>query len=188
MSISDLIQQIEKEADAQIAKLNDERDKAIYEIQKEYEKKRKARTEDIEKRTEENIEKIKRRAETFANMEIRNHLLGKKRELLSELMDKIIDALLADGDYEKLLVVLMKHAKKSFHKGTIVPAKGKEDETKKAMKTADVEYELAGRSANIKGGFILKREDVEINFSFESILEKELWSDLEMKLSKMLFS
>lgn len=188
MSLSDLIQQIEKEAATQIAKLAEGRDKAIYEIQKDYEKKREQKTTDIEKRTEENIDKIERRADTFANMEIRNHLLKSKRTLLADVLDKVIAKLAESDDYVKILVTLLKHAKKEFREGVVVPAKGKEDETKKALHEADAPFELAGRSAHIKGGFILKGEDVEINFSFESILEKEIWGDLEIKLSKMLFA
>ncbi len=187
MSLQDLLQQIEKEAEAEIAKLNEECDKAIYEIQKEYEKKRKKKTTEIEKRAEDNIDKVKKRTDTFANMEIRNHLLTAKRALLAEIMQKIIESLAGSRGYEGLLVALLKHAKKEFKEGTVVPAKGKEEETKAAIKKADVDYELAARPAHIKGGFILKAKNVEINFSFESIIEKELWSNLEMKLSKMLF-
>lgn len=187
MSLSDLIQQIEKEAETQVAKLAEERDKAVYEIQKEYEKKREQKTEEIERRTDDNISKIKRRADTFANMEIRNHLLKSKRTLLADVLDKVVAALAESDDYVKVLAALLKHAKKEFREGVVVPAKGKEDETKKAIQEADAPFELAGRSAHIKGGFILKAENVEINFSFESILEKEIWGDLEMKLSKMLF-
>ena len=187
MSLTDLISQIEKEADTAIAKLNDERDKAIYEIQKEYEKKREHKTKEINKRAEDNIDKVTKRADTFANMEIRNHLLTAKRQLLADISAKIVQALADSRHYERLLVALLKHAKKEFKEGTVVPAKGKEEETKKAMRAAEVDYELAARSAKIKGGFILKADKVEINFSFESILEKELWSDLEMKLSKLLF-
>ena len=187
MSLTDLISQIEKEADAAIAKLNDERDKAIYEIQKEYEKKREQKNTDIKKRVEDNIDKVTKRADTFANMEIRNHLLTAKRALLADVSAKIVQSLTSSDEYVKLLVVLLKHAKKEFKEGTVVPAKGKEEETKKAIREADADYELAARAAHIKGGFILKADKVEINFSFESILEKELWSYLEMKLSKLLF-
>lgn len=187
MSLQDLIQQIEKEADAQISKLNDERDKAIYDTQKEFEKLRDQRKTEIEKRTEDNIEKIKRRTDTFANMEIRNHLLRAKRKLLADAFAQIVSILSSSPDYVSILVALLKTAKKDFKSGTVVPAKGKEDETKKAISQADVPFELAGKPAHIQGGFILKAEDVEVDFSFESILEKELWGNLEMDLSKMLF-
>jgi vacuolar-type H+-ATPase subunit E/Vma4 len=187
MSLQDLIQQIEKEADAQIAALNDERDKAIYEIQKEYEKLREKRTAEIEKKAEDSIEKVSRRADTFANMEIRNHLLSAKRTLLADVFAKTVTALAGSPDYVKILTALLKTAKKHFKEGTVVPAHGKEEETKKALKEADANFELAARSAQIKGGFIFKADSVEVDFSFESILAKELWGDLEMKLSKMLF-
>lgn len=187
MSLQDLIQQIEKEADAQIAVLNDERDKAIYEIQKEYEKLREKRTAEIQKKADDSIEKVTRRADTFANMEIRNHLLSEKRKLIADVFEQTVAALADSPDYVKILTALLKETKKHFKSGTVVPAHGKEDETKKALKEAGADFELAARAAHIKGGFLFKAEGVEINFSFESILEKELWGDLEIKLSKMLF-
>jgi V/A-type H+/Na+-transporting ATPase subunit E len=188
MSLQDLIQQIEKEAEAQITVLAEERDTAIYDIQKEYEKKREQKQADIEKQVADNISKVKKRADTFANMEIRNHLLTAKRALLADVFDKILSSLAGSADYGKTLVALLNHAKKEFQAGTVVATKGKEDATKAAMQEAGVNFELSAESANIQGGFILQAKGVEINFSLESILEKELWGDLEMKLSKMLFS
>ena len=187
MSIKDLIQQIEKEADSEITKLNEELEKAVYKIQKEYDEKRKRKTEELSKRTDENIAKIKQRADTFANMEIRNHLLTEKRALLQEVFEKIVATLSESDSYVKILVALLKIAKKEFKEGTVVPAKGKEDLTKKALHEANADFKLSSRAADITGGFIFKSGDIEIDFSFESILEKELWGDLEIKLSQLLF-
>lgn len=187
MSLQDLVQEIQKEAEAQIAKLNEEAGSAIYEIQKDYEKKRGQRKLEIEKKTQENIDTIEKRAETFANMEVKNHLLGQKRTLLTDVFNEIIKTLAESKDYEKTLVTLLKKLKKHFKIGTVVAARGKEDATAKAIKEAGVDYKVAAHSAHIAGGFIFKSEDTEVDFSFESILEKELWGNLEMKLSKLLF-
>lgn len=187
MSVKDLIQQIEKEADSEISAINEELEKAVYKIQKEYDEKRKHKTEELARRTDDNIAKIKQRADTFANMEIKNHLLTRKRALLQEVFDKIVANLATSEDYVKILTALLKHLKKEFKEGTLVPAKGKEDATKKALHEAGADFKLASHAADFSGGFIFKAGTVEMNFSFESILEKDLWSDLEIKLSKLLF-
>ncbi len=187
MSVQNILQHIDKEADASIAKLNEARDKAIYEIQKEYDKRREARSNEISTRLNDNIDRVKQRANTFAKMESRNHLLTLKREILTEVFDRTVKHLAATGDYTKILTALLKRAGKAFKTGTVVPAKDKEAETKKAISDAGVDFELAARAADIKGGFILKSDDVEVDFSFESILEKELWGDLETELSNLLF-
>ncbi|MBT4384739.1 hypothetical protein HOD30_03250 [Candidatus Peregrinibacteria bacterium] len=188
MSTQNIINQIENDAEAEVKKLGEARDQAIYKIQKDYEQKREKSTEKISAKLADSIAKVEGRAETFTNMEVRNDLLRGKHAVLTAAFDQTIANLFASKDYEKILVKLLKKASKEFKEGTVVPAKGKEDETKKALKESGADFELAGRSAHIKGGFILKTPSVELDFSFESILGKELWGDLETELSQLLFN
>jgi vacuolar-type H+-ATPase subunit E/Vma4 len=187
MAISDITKQIEKEAEAEVARLNKERDEAIYKIQKEYEKKREAQTEEISARVENGKNKIQRRAETFANMEIKNNLLTEKRALLDEAFTKSVKALVDSDKYVEILTMLMKKASTEFNDGTIIAAKGKEDATKKALEASGTSFEFKGEAMDIEGGFVLKSDKVEVDFSFNSILRKELWGELEMELSQLLF-
>jgi len=187
MALTDILDQIKKEADAEVDKLNAERDEQIYAIQKEFAKTRETRSEEMEKRIEGNVAKVKSRAETFAKMQTRNNLLTAKRKLLREILDNSTKALISGNDVEKILVALLKKAAGEFKEGEIVPAKGMESEVKKALSASGAPFELSSKTADIQGGFILLSGKVEVDFSFGSILEKELWNELEMKLNQMLF-
>lgn len=187
MALSDILEQIQKEADAQVAKLNATRDEEIYSIQKEAEKVRSGKKADMQVRVDDSVNKIKARAHTFAKMQTRNALLKAKRDLLSEIFDKSVKALTDSKNYEKILEDLFKRAKKEFKEGKVMGAKGKEAETKKALAASGADFELMEHTAHIASGFILKSSNIEVDFSFESILSKELWSELEMKLNKELF-
>lgn len=187
MTVQNIIQHIEQETDAEIKKLEVERDKAIYEIEKEFEKKLDSEKDALAKKVEANKDRIKRRAETYANMENRNAMLQAKRDMLQLAFDKSVKALSNSNSYKSLLVHLLKKAHKEFKEGTVIPAKGKEDITKKAIEESGAKFDMAKSSAPIAGGFILKSGKIEINFAFESILKNELWGELEMDLNKLLF-
>lgn len=187
MALKDLLDQIKKTAEAEIAKLDKARDEAIAEITKEYAKKRDHQETEMEAKVKDNMTKVKTRAKTFAKMETRNNLLRAKRELLQEIFDEAIKELVNSDKYESIVASLLKSAAKEFKEGTVVPAKGKEDETKKALEKSSASFEMAKHSAKIQGGFLLESGKVEVNFAFESLLMKELWNDLEMQLNQLLF-
>ncbi|MBU0981359.1 hypothetical protein KKC94_01580 [Patescibacteria group bacterium] len=187
MALSDILEQIKKLADAEVEKLNTFANEQIYSIQKEFSEKRDKQKAEMEARVEDNIVKIKSRAKTFAKMQNRSALLKAKRELLQEVFTQSVKKLADSPNYVKILTALFKTAKKEFSEAKVIGAKGKEEETKKALHESGAEFELLQKTADIKGGFTLKAGDVEVDFSFESILEKELWNELEMKLNKALF-
>ena len=121
-------------------------------------------------------------------METRNNLLRAKRELLQKILDRTVTALADSDKYVEIITALLKKAAKEFKNGTVIPAKGKESQTQKALDAAQTGFTLSSKSTNIAGGFILESEQIEINFSFEAILSKELWGDLELQINQLLFA
>ena len=187
MAINDILEEIKKQAEKEIAELDMERDKAIEKITHETIQKRNTRKGDIDTKVKDNVAKIKSRAETFAKMENRNNRLRAKREILTQVFDKIIEALLTSDKYVDIVATLLKQAHKEFSEGTILPATGKESETKSALEKSGTPFKLAAHSANIRGGFILEAGKVEVNFAFNAILAKEVWNELELELNRLLF-
>ncbi len=47
---------------------------------------------------------------------------------------------------------------------------------------------MANKTADIRGGFILESDKIEIDNSFESILNNQLRGNLELEVAKTLFS
>ncbi len=187
MALQDILDQIKKTAEAEIAKLDTERDESIAKITAEYAEKRKTRKIEMHDKIEDNCVKVKERAKIFAKMETRNLMLRKKREILEAVFNESIKNILASDQYVDMVATLLKKAAKEFNEGTVIPAKGKEAETQKAINSAGVSFKLSPNSAPIKGGFILVSGKVEVDFSIESLLLKELWGDLEMQLNQLLF-
>jgi vacuolar-type H+-ATPase subunit E/Vma4 len=188
MSVQNILDHIQKEGEAAVKQLNEERDQMIYEIEKEFEKKAEESRKNMDAKIAENEVKIARRTQTFANMEVRNHHLSQKRKMLDKSSKEILAQLTGSSDYEAMLTGLFKTAAANFTEGTIFAARGKEDVTKKALAASGAPFTFEGEGLDIQGGFILKAGQVEADFSFESILKKELWDNLEMELSKILFA
>lgn len=187
MAINDILEEIKKQAEKEIAGLDAERDTTIAQITKDYENKRTHRKEEMGNKVSENVNKVKSRAETFAKMETRNNSLRAKRDILTQVFGKTVQALIDSDKYVDMIAALLKKAAKEFDNGNILPAKGKESETKAALEKSGTSFTLSSTSAAIQGGFILESGKVEVNFSFEAILGKELWDELELELNKLLF-
>lgn len=186
MALADILQKIQKETEEKLKKLEEGHKAKLKKLEDEYEKKKKVAAEDMEKKVAANVEKIHNKAKILAKMEAKNKLLKEKRELIDKLFDEALEKLSKSSEYEKFITSLMS---RSSLEGDVyvVPAKGKEDETKKAIKESKKDYKLVDKPAPIKGGFILKTDKIEVDNSFESILKKELKYELELEIAKILF-
>ncbi|MBT4594510.1 hypothetical protein HOD08_01370 [bacterium] len=187
MALKDILDQIKKTAEAEIAKLDKERDASIARITADYEAKRKTRKIEMDSKIENNCVKVKDRAKIFAKMETRNLMLRKKREILEKVYQETLESIVSSDSYINVVSALLKKAAGEFNEGTIIPAKGKESETKKALDASGAPFNLSQKTAPIRGGFILTSGKVEVDFSVESVLQKELWGELEMQLNQLLF-
>lgn len=188
MPLHDILEQIKKQAEDEIAKLDEACEQALAAIKDEYSKQRDIKRAEMEVKVKGNAAKIKERTEAFARIETRNHLLSAKRKILEKVFEKSLKALLESPDYETIVVALLKEAAHSFESGTVIPAKGKEKDLENALKKAGSPFKMSEQSAPIQGGFLLESGNVEGNFSFDSILKKELWEGLELKLNQLLFA
>lgn len=186
MALSDILEKIQSEAEAKADEL-----KAKFEAKKKNMQSQNLDT--IRKMEEENEHltlmesaKMKEKAQMEAEMEAKNALLKAKRELMEETLHKAIEALSSAERYEDLLVAMMNRI--DLESGDIISAKGKEEATKKAIDKSGKNYRLSDETANIKGGFILKSEKIEIDNSFETIIAGQLRQPLEIELNKLLFA
>lgn len=188
MALADILAQIKKETDEKMKALEKEFAKKVAGIDEEFSAKTKAAGEKMDEAVTENSKKILNKMTTHAKMEAKNQLLKEKRELMDEVFEEALKQLVNSANYKDILISLLKHSPLKGDDVEVCPAKGKEEETRSAISASGKEYKLCEDSANIKGGFILKSEKIEINNSFESILNKQLRSDLELDVAKTLFA
>ncbi|MBU1992875.1 MAG: V-type ATP synthase subunit E [Patescibacteria group bacterium] len=187
MALQDILEKIKKEAGVSLKKLEDEHRAKAKKLEEEYERKKKAAAEDMELKVKKNTEKIREKAEILAKMEAKNELLKEKRKVINTVFEEAIEAISKSSHYEDILAGLLKKCDLEGDNAEVVPAKGKENETKKALSASGKSYKIAEHATHIKGGFILKGGKMEIDNSFESIIGKELKDELELEIAKVLF-
>ena len=188
MALSDILEKIEKEAQEKIFQLEKEYKEKLEELEKENNKKQKNIDEEMHKKVEENNVKIIAKAENLAEIERKNQLLLAKRKIIDEALESAIMGLSNLDNYEEIITDMLKDSDLNGNNIVVVPAKGKENITKSAIKNSGKKYFLSEKSADIVGGFILKTDKIEIDNSFSTIVKEQIREDLEIKLNKLLFS
>jgi vacuolar-type H+-ATPase subunit E/Vma4 len=186
MALQDILEKIKKEAAEAAKKLDEAHKNKLKKLEEEYEAMKKDAAKDMDAKVEFNSKKIIEKAETLAKMEAKNELLKAKRKIIDTAFTESIEKLVSSGKYEAMVEKLLKKSELEGE-AEVVPAKGKEDATKAALKASGKSFKLAEKSANIKGGFLLRTAKVEMDNSFESIVGKELKDELELEVSKVLF-
>lgn len=187
MALSDLIAKILDEAKKEVVKIETDLAEKIESMEAEH----KSKVNESQKKLAEDLVSKKalmlKKVQTLGATQKRNLLLKTKQdvaeEVLSELIEKIAD--LPDADYESLMAALFEASGK-IEGAVFHPAKGKENQIINGMKKAKMAYKQ-GASLEIKGGFILISDKVEIDNSLESLIKKELAPKLEPEISKVLF-
>jgi vacuolar-type H+-ATPase subunit E/Vma4 len=186
MALTDILEKIKSQMLVEIEKLEKEFNEKKKKLEKVSQKRQKEIDEFLHKKIDEKSKEIIEKAEKLAEREAQNNLLKAKRELIGGTLEKSITELSNHEQYEKILTSMLK--KTAFPEDAVViPAKGKEDQTKSAIQNSGKSYFLSEKSADITGGFIIKTEKIEIDNSFETILNSELRQDLEIRLHKLLF-
>lgn len=188
MALSDILDKIKEETDSKIEELNDEYKARILALEAEVKEKKEKAKEEMDEQVRVNSKKILNKMETAAMMEAKSKLLKEKRDLLDSIFGEVLDRLVSADNYKEMITGLLKASEIEGDNVLLVPAKGKEDVTASALSASGKPYKMADKSANIKGGFILESERIEIDNSFESILNKQLRDDLELDIAKMLFT
>ncbi len=187
MALTDILDQIKKEAEKKIEELKKDFEDKKTKLEKEQEDKQKEIDGSIHERVEIKSKRILEKAENLAQQEAANALLKAKRQVLEDAFEKAIEALKDSDKYEDILTSMLKKANIEGDDTVVIPAQGKEEQTKNAIKNSGKSYFLSEKSTDIKGGFILKTSTVEIDNSFETIIKEQLRDDLEIKINKSLF-
>ncbi|MBD3361109.1 hypothetical protein GF366_04910 [Candidatus Peregrinibacteria bacterium] len=188
MALIDILEKINKETQKSIDQLKKDFEEKKKKLEEEYKTLQKQIDDRMHRKVEENSKKIMEKAENLAERERQNQILEAKRKMINETMDLAIKKLCESDKYEETITEMLKKSDLDEENTVVVPARGKEDITKNAIKNSGKGYYLSDKSADIKGGFILKTDKVEIDNSFETIINEQLRDALEIKLNKSLFA
>ncbi|MDA1060761.1 MAG: V-type ATP synthase subunit E family protein [bacterium] len=187
MALQNILDKIKQETSKKLEELEKEFKEKKKKLEEDNEKTKKGIDEDMHNKVEDRKKKIIEKAETLAEREGKNKMLKSKRKLIDEALEEAISALIKADNYETILTDMLKKIDINEENTVIVPARGKEEVTKKAIKESGKKFFLSEKSSDIGGGFILKTDKIEIDNSFETIIKNQMRDDLEIELNKLLF-
>jgi len=175
-----------EEAEAKAAAMREER---LAETEKE-------RTAILEKARAEAAER-KRRIRTVAQLDMRKELLGVKQELIHTAFERVLEQLqnLSVEAYQDTVYQLLMGLVRDGNEEIII-ASGDEGRWNDAFlnrinqglqeKGIPGQVRLSEERRNLRGGFVLKSRNMEINSSFESIL-RTVRDEMEPQVAQVLF-
>lgn len=175
-----ILQEARDSAGIRIGLARDEAGRIVEAARREAEQKRKSILENAAAKASD----AHRRIIALAEIELRKERLKVKRELVKRTLDKARERLcgMPDEEYCSFMAnIIVKAAQKEEYE--IVLSPGDRQRIGERLVTAvsvlagglgkDVRAGLSDSTADICGGFILRTEEVEMNYSFEAMMRAE---------------
>lgn len=174
--IEKIIQRIESDAQAEIdCTLADAREKAA-DIADTYRKQADAEARELGAKYEKAAAEREERLVSSAQMEARKVRLAAKQEMVERTYALALDKLCAmpEERYVAVLADLLVQASSNGREEAVFSPKDREQVGEKAVAKANAlsgkELRLSAETQPIRGGFILKDKNVEVNCAFETLV------------------
>lgn len=174
--IEKITQLIESDAQAEIDRiLGDARAEAAR-IAAQYQGQADAEAAELAAKNEKAAAEREERLVSVAQMEARKVTLGAKQEMVEKAYIRALEKLCAmpDEQYVAVLADLLVQASSSGHEEVVFSKEDRERVGKAAVEKANAasgkKLGLSAESQPIKGGFILKDKNVEVNCTFETLV------------------
>lgn len=191
---SKILKDAEERREEILASANNEKEKIL---SKRKEEAKKAEAEMIEKAKSEAQSK-KERIVSSAELEVRNNKLKAKQEIINEIFEKSVIELcnIKDSDLKEFFKAVVLNSNITGVENVILNESGKKAITEEvigevnkelAKKGQKGELTLSDETRNFKGGFILEKDGIEINNTFEALVSS-LRDELEFEVARVLFS
>jgi V/A-type H+-transporting ATPase subunit E len=197
MSLEKIIERIKQDAKDQAEEIkknaSDASDKMIEEAKKQAEQ---VKAQALEEAKNEAVIH-KQRLISAANLDLRKDILTEKQKAIDSAFKESMDTLLnmKDDEYQKIMIKMIVPNVVAGNEEIILSERDKARLGKGSLDKINSEVSKAGKKGrltiskdtyNILGGFVLKRGNIELNNSFESLFNS-VREDLESEVSKVLF-
>lgn len=193
--LEQIIKQIESDAAASAASIRKEADEKAVQITEEARRRGEARAQEIAAQAQQQAKDVQSRAASAAALQKRQRILAAKQQIISELLDKSLQAMysLPPGEYfADILKLASKYALPQA--GEIYFSQKDLDRLPKGFEKALAQVVPAGGSLTIAqddqpidGGFILAYGGIEQNCSFQALFDAAR-DGLQDKLHALLFA
>lgn len=174
--IEKITQLIESDAQAEIDRVLGDAKAEAARIAAQYQEQAGAEAADLAAKNEKAAAEREERLVSVAQMEARKVTLGAKQEMVEKAYIRALEKLCAmpDEQYVAVLANLLVQASSSGHEEVVFSPEDRERVGKAAVEKANAasgkKLELSAESLPIKGGFILKDKNVEVNCTFETLV------------------
>lgn len=174
--IEKITQLIESDAQAEIDRVLGDAKAEAARIAAQYQEHADAEAAELAAKNEKAAAEREERLVSVAQMEARKVTLGAKQEMVEKAYIRALEKLCAmpDEQYVAVLADLLVQASSSGHEEVVFSPEDRERVGKAAVEKANAasgkKLTLSAESLPIKGGFILKDKNVEVNCTFETLV------------------
>lgn len=195
--IAKIKERILEEAQEQKQKIIEDAKAQAQNIRKEYEQRAKKILDDILDKARNTAEEKKRRILSMAQLENRKALLQAKQEIIDEAFEKAKATLknMPVEKYQNLIANMLINSAITGNEEVIISEQDKSRITPEFLQKVNSTLIGMGKQGNLRisetpgqmiGGFVLKSQDMEINSTFDSLINMER-EELETEIAKILF-
>ncbi len=197
MSLEKIIERIKQDAQAQIAEI---KDKALKEanriLQSARDEAMAYKARELEK-AEAQAQQRRQRLISSANLEFRKEILAEKQNAIDSAFQQALNTLvqMKDDEYRQIIKKMLISSVQTGDEEIILSTRDKTRISENFIRDVNKELIKSGKKGNLKisknsynilGGFVLKKGNIEINNSFETLF-KSFRDELEAEVSKILF-
>lgn len=188
MALKNIIQKIKQEGEVEIKKIERETEEEIKKLEKIYQDKFDMKKKQILEQKRKEIQQAGDQIIFQEKLKNNTIILDKKRKIIDRVYQEVLNKLskLSNKEYIGLISKLISHLPQ-IEKGEIIPSKNKKAQTEEALQKSKRDFNLAQESADIKGGFIFVSDKINIDNSFEELINK-IKSETEAEVAKILFA
>ncbi|MEK7395805.1 MAG: V-type ATP synthase subunit E [Candidatus Poribacteria bacterium] len=197
MSLEKIIERIKQDAQAQVDGLKDKASKEAGKIlQNAGDEANSYKAQALENAKAE-AQQRKQRLISSANLEFRKEILAEKQNAIDLAFQKAVNTLtqMNDEEYRQTIKKMLISSVQTGDEELVLSVRDKARINENFLKDVNKELAKVRKKGNLKiskdtynilGGFVLRKGNIEINNSFESLF-KSFRDDLEAEVSKVLF-
>lgn len=192
-NVNNLTSKILKDAEERKSSiLAEAEEKKVKVITKKTEEANKLKTSMIEKTNLEAVSR-KERILSSAELKVRNEKLLSKGKVIDEVFTMSVDSLcqMKENDFRNFVKASIKNLQIEGDENIILNETGMKVIDKAFIDGLNKEFNLnltlSSEKGSFKGGFILEKNGIEINYTFESLVES-LRDEMEFEVANILFN
>lgn len=187
MAFSDIKKSILDEAHKQAEECRLQGSKEVAKIRADWENKVKTKKQELLKALQKRAEQKLLQAKFQIQNETQAQVLRKKQEILDQVYKSALDKLnqLGEEQYINLMVRLLKDLPQG--EADLISVSGKEKWLAKALKQSNCNHKLSSETVAGQGGFVFQSSQVEIDCTFEVLLE-EIKTETNLVVAEKIFN